>query len=81
MKIKIGIILIGILGVVSTSCDSKKTTELSHSKFFTDSIYSKYLNEYRKHNIYLPQDFNDKNEYPIIYATDGSEIKEKSFGS
>jgi len=79
MKIKIGILIIGILGVLSISCDSKKSTELSNSEFFTDSIYSKHLNEYRKHNIYLPQGFNDKKEYPIIYATDGSEIREKSF--
>jgi enterochelin esterase-like enzyme len=72
MRIKIGIILIGILGVLSTSCDSKKKANLSESDFFTDSIYSKHLSEYRKHDVYLPKGFDKKNEYPIIYATDGN---------
>ena len=72
MRIIIGTILIGILGVLITSCNSKKTTNLSKSEFLTDSIYSKYLNEYRKHNVYLPKDFDNENEYPIIYATDGN---------
>jgi len=44
----------------------------SKSKYFMDSLYSKSLGEYRKHNIYLPPKFNRQNSYPIIYATDGS---------
>ncbi len=79
MRIKIGIILIGILGVLITSCNSKKTANLSKSEFFTDSIYSKHLNEYRKHNVYLPKGFDSKNKYSIIYATDGHEIKSGNF--
>ncbi len=79
MRIKIGITLIGILGVLSTSCNSNKTASLSKSEFYTDSIYSKHLNEYRKHNVYLPKGFNRDKNYQIIYATDGSEIKENSF--
>ena len=79
MRIKSGIILIGILGILSTSCDSKKTSNIPESEFFTDSIYSKHLSEYRKHNIYLPRGFDSKNEYPIIYATDGNEIKSGNF--
>lgn len=67
-----GIILIGILGFLMTSCNSHKTSTLSKSEFLTDSIYSKYLSEYRKHNIYLPKGFDRKNDYPIIYATDGN---------
>jgi len=78
MRILIGTILIGILGVLTTSCNSKKMTDLSKSEFLTDSIYSKYLNEYRKHNVYLPKGFDSENEYPIIYATDGnSSLTEK----
>ena len=41
------------------------------STFYTDSIYSQYLKEYRKHNIYLPHGFDKTKSYPIIYATDG----------
>ena len=49
------------------------------SRLYTDSTYSKHLSEYRKHNVYLPKNFNPKNKYPIIYATDGSDIDEKGF--
>ncbi|MFD0964674.1 alpha/beta hydrolase [Pseudofulvibacter geojedonensis] len=48
------------------------TPDIENSKFYTDSIYSKNLSEYRKHNIYLPKGFNCKNKYSIIYATDGN---------
>lgn len=43
----------------------------NQSKFYTDSIYSENLKEYRKHNVYLPKDFDASINYPIIYATDG----------
>lgn len=42
-----------------------------NSKFYKDSIYSNYLNEYRPINIYLPKNFIQDKLYPIIYATDG----------
>lgn len=61
------------------SCKSNKSIVESHSKYFTDSIYSKSLSEYRKHNIYLPKNFNSSESYPIVYATDGFTIKENSF--
>lgn len=79
MKIKIGILLIGTLGVVLTCCNSKKTTKLSESEYYTDSIYSKHLKEYRRHNVYLPRGFDSEKKYPIIYATDGYQISEKKF--
>lgn len=41
------------LSFITISCVSKKDTKFSESKFLTDSVYSKYLSEYRKHNIYL----------------------------
>lgn len=75
---KIEILIIGIIGLSIISCQSKKSTSNSESKFFTDSIYSKHLNEYRKHNVYLPKGFDNGKEYPIIYATDGnSSLTEK----
>jgi enterochelin esterase-like enzyme len=61
------------------SCKSSKNVTLNESKYYTDSIYSNYLSEYRKHNIYLPKGFNLKNNYPIIYATDGNDIKGNNF--
>ncbi|WP_055437590.1 alpha/beta hydrolase [Lacinutrix algicola] len=79
MRIIIGTFLIGILGILTTSCESQKSTTISKSEFFTDSIYSKQLSEYRKHNVYLPKGFDKDKKYPILYATDGNEIKEKSF--
>lgn len=70
MKIKT--LLIGIIVILSSSCESKKIKTLSKSEFIIDSIYSKSLDEYRKHNVYLPENFNKEKKYPIIYATDGN---------
>jgi enterochelin esterase-like enzyme len=61
------------------SCKSSKNITLNESKYYTDSIYSNSLSEYRKHNIYLPKGFNSKNNYPIIYATDGNDLKGNNF--
>lgn len=65
------ILFIGIVCIFFFSCKSKKELLLSDSKLITDSIYSKYLKEYRKHTVYLPKGFNSNNSYPIIFSTDG----------
>lgn len=65
--------------LIITSCKTKKNIITTQSLYFTDSIYSKSLSEYRKHNIYLPKGFNSQKDYPIVYATDGFSINEKSF--
>lgn len=65
------IICISLLLITLCSCQPAKENTLS-SQFYTDSIYSKALGEYRQHNIYLPQNFDANQHYPIIYATDGS---------
>jgi enterochelin esterase-like enzyme len=61
------------------SCKTSKNITLNESNYYTDSIYSNSLAEYRKHNIYLPKGFNSKTKYPIIYATDGNSINENDF--
>ena len=61
------------------SCTTDKTSLTSTSQFYTDSLFSKHLNEYRKHNIYLPKGIDKSKKYPIIYQTDGNEIKENNF--
>ena len=61
------------------SCKSNKAIVETDSKYYTDSIYSNSLSEYRKHNTYLPKGFNAKNDYPIVYATDGFTINKNSF--
>ena len=61
------------------SCKSNKAIVETESQYFTDSMYSKSLSEYRKHNIYLPKGFDSKKNYPIVYATDGFTINENSF--
>lgn len=63
----------------SYSCQIKRSTIYSESKFYTDSIYSNHLSEYRKHNVYLPKGFDNNKRYPIIYATDGSKSTDISF--
>ncbi len=65
------ILSIAILCLLLCSCKSKKEILFLDSKFITDSIYSKYLKEYRKHNVYLPKDFNSNKSYPMIFSTDG----------
>ncbi len=75
----IGILTIGLIGLSIISCQFKKVTSNPESEFYTDSIYSKQLSEFRKHSVYLPKGFNKENKYPIIYATDGSKIKENNF--
>lgn len=66
------IVFFTVLGSVFFSFQMRKANALTDSQFFTDSIYSKNLGEYRKHNIYLPKGFKRHKKYPIIYATDGS---------
>lgn len=63
----------------NTSCQNKNKSVKTTSKYYTDSLYSNYLQEYRKHNIYLPENFSPKGKYPVIYATDGGTITDKSF--
>ncbi len=72
MKLLIKIFLVGLAGVLVSSCEFEKTSELKKSKFLTDSIYSENLSEYRKHNLYLPKGFSQEKKYPIMYATDGN---------
>ena len=61
------------------SCQSKKDISGHKSEFFTDSIYSNNLAEYRRHNIYLPKGFDTDKKYPIFYSTDGNEITKDNF--
>jgi len=44
------------------------------SVFYTDSIFSNSLNEYRSYNIYLPKTYEPNGNYKIIYAVDGKKI-------
>lgn len=73
------ILILLLITVALYSCKSSKNVTLNESKYFTDSIYSNSLSEYRKHNIYLPKGFNSQKNYPIFYATDGNTINSKNF--
>lgn len=46
-------------------------TNIADSKYYTDSLYSNHLGEFRLHNIYLPADYDEHLKYPILYTTDG----------
>lgn len=79
-KIKIYQLLpLMFLGLFINSCKTtSKLISSNESVFYTDSIYSKSLNEVRKHYVYLPKGFDNQKQYPIIYATDGGcELTEK----
>jgi len=73
------LIIFGFIALSLFSCQREKSKIISESKFYTDSIFSNHLNEYRKHNVYLPKEFDSLKIYPILFATDGSEISEISF--
>lgn len=81
MNIITRLIAIGSIFLITASFQSIKvdSSPQIESIFYTDSIYSDYLSEYRKHNIYLPIGYNSIHKYPIIYATDGFEINELNF--
>lgn len=68
---RIQILLLCFLISFTYSCKSMKATVENDSTFTIDSIYSKALGEYRKHNVYLPKGFSTSKKYPIMYATDG----------
>ena len=73
------LIIIGFICFSLFSCKNEKSNTTSESIFYTDSIFSNHLNDYRKHNVYLPKGFDTEKQYPIIYATDGSKSTEISF--
>ena len=70
MKNSTLILLLAIM-VNLSSCIKPKSNSDIPSRYYTDSIYSNYLEEFRKHNVYLPVNFDFEKNYPIIYATDG----------
>jgi enterochelin esterase-like enzyme len=74
MKNLYSLLVVMLLTSIIVSCKSAKVVSKTESKYYTDSIYSKSLSEYRKHNVYLPQNFDKQKKYSIIYATDGSSI-------
>ena len=72
---KISTFLIAVFVLtIAVSCKSKVLVADITPQYFTDSIYSTSLSEYRKHNVYLPLNFNKRKKYPIIYVTDGNAI-------
>ncbi len=70
------LILTGLISLISFYPLYSQKTE---SKFYTDSIFSNQLGEYRKYNVYLPPGFDSKEKYKIIYATDGDEVNAQIF--
>lgn len=72
MSIKTVVFVVGCTLLLTFSCNSKLDKGNATSQFFTDSIYSTLLSEYRKHIVYLPKGFNPSKQYPIMYATDGN---------
>ncbi len=50
----------------------------AQSRFFTDSLFSKSLNEMRLLTIYLPDGYNSgkTDKYPVVYTADGQLITE-----
>ena len=55
-----------------------QTTSMD-SKLIIDSIQSNCLNESRRFSVYLPEKFDSKITYPIIYSTDGQMFSEDNY--
>ena len=65
-------LLLLLLFCATIGCNTKpERASSSQSRYYTDSLYSQELNEYRKHDIYLPAGFDPSLKYPILYAADG----------
>lgn len=62
--------LLLILTLIACNTNSKKEFQ-AQSRYYTDSIYSQELKEYRKHDIYLPQGFDPNQKYTVLFAADG----------
>lgn len=73
------LIILILSGSLFFAFQQKERPALMASQFYTDSIFSHHLGEYRKHNVYLPKGFDREQEYPIIYAPDGTTSVENSF--
>ncbi len=69
------VLLFAVAFLATSNLVAQSTSE---SRYYTDSIYSESLQEYRPHNIYLPKNFDPKNKYKVIYATDGFPIADES---
>lgn len=72
-------LLLVILTVILIASCKKKENLNTQSQFYTDSLYSNALKEYRKHNIYVPANFDREKNYPIIYGTDGGTSIQNNF--
>ena len=71
MKLHDVLLLVIYLSTMFGCKESGTVGEEIPSRYYTDSIYSEELGEYRKHEIYLPKGFNPEVQYPIIYGADG----------
>ena len=63
-------LLLLLIAFISLSVYSQNTKPLNIGEIKT--IQSKVLNEERTLNVYLPQSYDSKKEYPVIYLLDGS---------
>ncbi|PQB03543.1 alpha/beta hydrolase [Aureitalea marina] len=64
-------LLLTFIGL-SFSCQQIPSNDrITESRYYTDSLYSEQLNEFRKHDIFLPAGFDPAKQYPILYAADG----------
>ena len=59
-------------------CISVSFGSIAQSRFFTDSLFSKSLDEQRLLTVYLPNGYDEMSsiKYPVVYATDGQIINE-----
>lgn len=63
----IGLYVCLVLNIQTTYSQGKYLTKIGE----LDSIYSNTLNEQRKFWVQLPQNFNSKRKYPVVYILDG----------
>ena len=70
MTNRIRLLLIFLFSAYTLTAQTKNTKPFTIGEITT--IKSVILNENRTLNIYLPEGYNDKEKYPVIYLLDGS---------
>lgn len=70
------IVLFLLLSASSFGNSQEKQSENIKYNFIKDSIFSNNTNEFRKFNVFLPEDYSESIIYPILYALDGESLFE-----
>jgi len=64
------IIFIFLIFICFKAISQENDIEINEYKFVVDSIFSNNIRDYRKIKIYLPENYQENEKYPVIYTLD-----------